>query len=301
MTIKEYKDGETAGFDPVEYDFKYELKTWWESTKDNNIYSEEKRKRIESVSNKLCKTKEDNLRRFSLYKELDVVFDCDSRNGTCDLTNEIYKALWGWSFKPSENKWRNAKHGITPARLLPDELDEKLDKWNKLNLGLGCDTMNSFMRTFKKATWIYSDNNPDYCKNKFNCISENKYLQEFACLTHSIGNFTLIPHRTLFRGKNQMGFFQSRGIRAHIKDYWDISLDELKSFLTEKQFIKYTEVFFLDGIFVCGTDINKLFDRKCKNSPEPQNETELIEFLDNVNTKIKARGKIMVDILQSQS
>ena len=38
------------------------------------------------------------LKKFQLYKAKETPkFDCDSSDGTCSLTSDIYNRLWGWT------------------------------------------------------------------------------------------------------------------------------------------------------------------------------------------------------------
>ena len=151
------------------------------------------------------------------------LFDCDSWNGSNDLMDEIYDRLW-----------RN-----------------KMDK--SLRDKFGGDTMNSFATTFH-ALFCDGDSFLAY-KNDIKSIeSEEKKkreekkkfydaLREYAKLTGCLGNFVLVPK----------GFNGYRGLAGTIKDYWDLSLHELRCDrsgqgwldLVDMPFNKYINLFFL--------------------------------------------------------
>jgi len=243
------------------------------------------------------------------------LFDCDSSNGSCDLTNEIYASLWGWYFMPSKDK--HAINGITPARLLPQKLNIKLGNWNELNLGLGADTMNSFNHTFNRAEkWIYSEKKPNFQNNEFKNVYDNPYLQTFTRMIGTIGNFTLVPHK--LNPKEDTGTFnQSRGYsksnkrKYYVCDYWDLSLKLIKENLGDEAFRKYIDTFFLHDYVDRNYHIlplisrheefltkNRLLPHKTKEFL-PINEEELNEYLKNVISKIKLRGIRMVHEVQT--
>src|SRR5574344_2160233 len=69
------------------------------------------------------RTERDILTRFFKYKASNSTFDCDS----CELTDSIYKKLWGWSYKSRYE--------------LPNSLNMFKGQWDRF----GSDTMNSFL------------------------------------------------------------------------------------------------------------------------------------------------------------
>ena len=149
------------------------------------------------------------------------LFDCDSWNGSNDLMDEIYDRLW----RNKMNKW-----GCSSSH----------DKF-------GGDTMNSFATTFH-ALFCDEDSFLAY-KNDIKSIeSEEKkkfydVLREYAKLTGCLGNFVLVPK----------GFNGYRGLAGTIKDYWDLSLHELRCDRSgqgwldqvDMPFNKYINLFFL--------------------------------------------------------
>lgn len=155
------------------------------------------------------------------------LFDCDSWNGSNDLMDEIYDRLW----RNKMNKW-----GCSSSH----------DKF-------GGDTMNSFATTFH-ALFCDGDSFLAY-KNDIKSIeSEEKKkreekkkfydaLRKYAELTGCLGNFVLVPK----------GFNGYRGLAGTIKDYWDLSLHELRCDRSgqgwldqvDMPFNKYINLFFL--------------------------------------------------------
>lgn len=141
-----------------------------------------------------------------------------------------------------------------------------------------------------------------------------KNLKEFATLTHTIGNFTLVPK----------GYNVSR--RNSTEDYWDLTLEAQRAFLGNKAFEEMVHRYRLEDYVVKnGTNIQvkplfsghsfenilskekvdflfqskeptilndlseSLFKQKCK---------ELDECLVSINKRIKLRGNKLVDILK---
>ncbi|MDF2513397.1 MAG: hypothetical protein K0S04_3263 [Herbinix sp.] len=228
----------------------------------------------------------DPLTRFIKYKSHKERFDCDSSDGSCSLTNEIYDKLCGWHF-------------TTANKRCISSLDEMFGK-----IMWGCDTMNSFWTTYNKAEAIYT-----YAKEKditliYSDVDDNPYIQEFAYLTHSIGNFTLIPHLVRFREDKGQGYFQSRGIKCYYQDYWDRSLQLLKKEINfgEKTFSKYISTFYHDEYVNANNEIIPLFEGHFDRPlPGPQTEEELNKYLENVICRIRSRGKTMVAILMKHN
>ncbi len=218
--------------------------------------------------------------KFLLYKSFGGKFDCDNSNGSCPLTNDIYIKLWGWDYKQ--------RYTLTGL------LQEKFGcVWNRF----GSDTINSFQTTYNKAIKIYN--------NDLSAVRKNKLLNEYARLTHSIGNFTLVPFH--LKENDTLSFNQFRGTK--LGDYFDLSLKLLKENVEFSVFKEFIDTFYLNDYVDKQYNIIPLFYRhkqllnqdkmKFTNIEEilPQNENELNEYLNNVITKIKNRGIKMAKIL----
>ncbi|HAP4779996.1 TPA: hypothetical protein IU004_001410 [Enterococcus faecalis] len=176
------------------------------------------------------------------------------------------------------------------------------------------ETMNSFITTFsscimqsqnKKSTYEEIDidiNQYLTCQydrlvleerfQNFELVRNNKKeLEKFACNTHCIGSFIVLPH------------WMNTGRYNFSQDYWDITLQSFYDFLNPigawKKFVEtyylypyvnndsnWSVVEFWHGHF---SKIGSYY----KNL-RPQNNDELRAFLVNVNVKIEERGKWIV-------
>ena len=144
---------------------------------------------------------ENSIEKWFLYKTLDadlnkriLRFDCDSWNGTCELTSQIYQTLWLAGCVQSSG------------------------------VRFGGDTMNSFAYLFnhlaKKGSAERVSFRQSYARYKSNLegfqTEADKILSKLARNTGCLGNFTLVPH----------GFNKYRG--SSLADFFDLSLMELK-------------------------------------------------------------------------
>lgn len=218
----------------------------------------------------------DLIRRWYLYRTLDALpFDCDGYNGACSLTVEIYQILW-----PEQVKSSN----------------------------FGGDTMNSFAHTFgnyvggsyRKAYSLYCGDNRDLSQNIRTTFEE--YARQVSCL----GNFCLVP----------LGYNRYRGDnRQSIRDYWDLSLDNLKYNKDHKDWLdqvsmsfkQYISTFFLWDYVEKDFKVVPLFKSHGEKmgpgapypyqSPYPE-RTEFRAFTSNANIRILRRGIFMVAMLR---
>lgn len=240
-----------------EFDFKYLLGNYYKAYRNDKYYNDMKNDMKDECAEIKEEIKElereaahDPILLWYIYEKIDEnkkkvkLFDCDSWNGSNDLMDEIYDRLW-----------RN-----------------KMDK--SLRDKFGGDTMNSFATTFnafsgeesyektfcaykKDIKSIESEENKEGEENKEN--KENKEreekkkkkekkkfydaLRKYAKLTGCLGNFVLVPK----------GFSGYRGPAGTIRDYWDLSLHELRCDrsgqgwldLVDMPFNKYINLFFL--------------------------------------------------------
>lgn len=219
--------------------------------------------------------------KYKNYNKNGGKFDCDNSNGTCSLTGDIYKNLWGWEY--------NNRHSM-PQCLL----HSFGHVWGRM----GADTINSFQTTYKIALKIYN--------NDASKLKKNRLLYEFASLTHTLGNFTLVPFH-LNKGDN-MSFNQFRG--TSLGDYFDLSLKLIKDTVDETVFKKFIDTFLLNDYVDKNYNIIPLFKGhqqllkenfdKSKNM-FPQTEEELNEYLENVIERIKTRGRKMISIIKGEN
>ena len=178
------------------------------------------------------------------------------------------------------------------------------------------ETMNSFLTTFniairkssksKALTKELGINNrkdyyamPDQPNNKnqpqvpnyqrFDIVHNNlPAFQTFATLTHTIGNFTVLPY-WINTARNNFS-----------KDYWDITLLSLQEWLapttpTSKAWINFVEMFYLQP-YVNQDYQTQLFWEKHSYGYDnlfPTNQ-DIPNFLKAVNERIEERGKYMI-------
>lgn len=224
-----------------------------------------KSKRIRFLAEEMINTQEPIL-RIMRYKSYQVhgKFDCDG-NKNCDLSFEIYNKLWQWEKYNKDSTFGKIKD-------------------SEFICDFGGDTINSFITSYKKSK---SD-----LKGR-----DDEMFRNFAILTHTIGNFTLVP----------AGFNFYRGGKNTYCDYWDLSLMHLKKEgykdFKSDDFKKYIDTFFLWdyvdeeynplSLFMNHSDFTKR--KSCEINSVPR--VNYINFIDNVEYAIKRRGKFMICML----
>ena len=176
------------------------------------------------------------------------------------------------------------------------------------------ETMNSFLTTFNRAIWRSSNYNtlikelginnrkdyysiPDQPNNnnqpqvpnyqRFDIINPNlPAFQTFATLTHTIGNFTVLPH------------WMNTGRSNLSQDYWDIFLLSLQEWLdlispTSEPWINFIELYYLQPYVNKDYQIEPLWKNHSYGNPLPSTQDFPI-FLKAVNERIEERGKYMI-------
>lgn len=207
---------------PNEFDFKELMGEYYEAWKDKHSEEPEYQILLEKLKNSEEKRP---VEKWFDYKTLDenlkkgiFRFDCDSWNGTCELTDEIYETLWEYK--------------------------------------RGGDTMNSFATTLIIYSKLeYEDSKScKSCKEKYE--TDKTYREDiektFGCYAKavsSMGNFVLVPNRfNGFRGKSRfLQDYWDKSLyylqQAAKDDHWLFSLS----------FNKYINYFFLWD-YVDGSD-----------------------------------------------
>ena len=176
------------------------------------------------------------------------------------------------------------------------------------------ETMNSFLTTFniairkssksKALTKELGINNrkdyyamPDQPNNKnqpqvpnyqrFDIVHNNlPAFQTFATLTHTIGNFTVLPH------------WMNTGRSNLSQDYWDIFLLSLQEWLhlispTSEAWINFIELYYLQPYVNKDYQIEPLWKNHSYGNPLPSTQDFPI-FLKAVNERIEERGRYMI-------
>lgn len=263
-------------------------------------------------------------------------FDCDGtirknylKQGYYSwFPREIYRTLWNWKdlcrFKDVEFKYATIRQFACSC----------YDR----DMKMGPDTMNSFWITF--SAYLIANYNDTYKWNNFkntvffkegengkqrdradgikelieadeNYIHSEK-IKEFAEWTHTVGNIVLVP----------AGFNGYRGTQPCIKDYLDLSLDNLLHvwdgpfFLGEdceirrQNYIKYINTFFLwdyvdedyEPVPLCESHKKQIETQRKTGRLEakgvlPEKE-EIDDLCSNINSRIRRRGLFVIALLR---
>ena len=254
---------------------------------------------------------------FSLdnYWRYPNLVDCDGWDGECSLAVDLYKTLWNW-------KSYGAKHWESQF----GELE---------GLGsFGGDTFNSVQTTLNQYLEFMLDDNEEYRQHmegskasvrfylQLYCIYGKDFIKhfekkteliQFIKLCHTLGNLGVVP--ALYNGY--------RGSKFFIKDYADLSLDNLKysrdgrDFLGEddedrkRNFRRYINTSFLwdcvdenyDAVPLCESHSKKLEMYERQNT-KPNTEfvlpdkEEIDDLCRNINNRIKRRSIFMTAMLR---
>ena len=292
------------------FDFKYLLGNYYQVYKSKDYYDNLKKnfkhKINDSIREAESENKIDSIELWYVYKEIDKneknPFDCDSWNRTNDLMDEIYDRLWR-NVREWNVDWGTSKN------------DEKF----------GGDTMNSFATTFNALSGkdSYLKSFEDYREDKEKENSKYKILKNYAKYTGCLGNFTLVPK----------GYNGYRGTSNKLKDYWDLSLNNLRYDKDGQEWLEgvnlsfreYINMFFLwdymesqdgkyrvkalfEGHEALLNPVNNVLPRKY-NQRITDKETEdegnvyrdFKEFTETANRCILRRGVFMVAMLEIEA
>lgn len=170
------------------------------------------------------------------------------------------------------------------------------------------ETLNSYITTFTQAI----TNDPNYkeiCKkigvnlneylnkqypilyhNKnyqnFEMIQKNlKGFEAFAKLTHTIGNFTVLPH------------WMNTGRYNFSKDYWDITMLSLQEWLTDlspKAWKKFIDTYYLQPYVDNNYQTEVFWETHNYKYIYPKKTEDFSIFLKRVNERIEERGKFII-------
>lgn len=177
------------------------------------------------------------------------------------------------------------------------------------------ETMNSFLTTFNRAIRRSSKYNtlikelginnrkdyyamPDQPNNKnqpqipnyqrFDIVHNNlPAFQTFATLTHTIGNFTVLP------------YWMNTGRSNLSQDYWDIFLLSLQEWLhlispTSEAWINFIELYYLQPYVNKDYQIEPFWKNHSYTNPILKKKEDFPIFLKAVNERIEERGKYMI-------
>lgn len=168
------------------------------------------------------------------------------------------------------------------------------------------ETINSFSTTFTKAIMKSSNRDQVYKEiginpkeylnkqytilyynenyQKFDIMSQNKdNFEKFAELTHTIGNFTVLPN------------WMNCGRGMCLYDYWDITLMSLQEFLnilSPEAWPNFIKMYYLQPYVNSDYNVDLFWDNHDdKLLPK---ETDFPIFLKKVNERIEERGKFII-------
>lgn len=168
------------------------------------------------------------------------------------------------------------------------------------------ETINSFSTTFTKAIMKSSNRDQVYKEiginpkeylnkqytilyynenyQKFDIMSQNKdNFEKFAELTHTIGNFTVLPN------------WMNCGRGMCLYDYWDITLMSLQEFLnilSPEVWPNFIKMYYLQPYVNSDYNVDLFWDNHDdKLLPK---ETDFPIFLKKVNERIEERGKFII-------
>lgn len=179
------------------------------------------------------------------------------------------------------------------------------------------DTINSFRTTFKKLlqqdyatrTNIFGDKATNTAEKLKSWVQNNSVEKElkqfsfyhnenlitniklFAVLTHSIGNFTVLPY----------GINTQRGT-GQAKDYWDLSLKGMHQYLLEfdhgaTSWQAFIEKYYLQPYVNYNFEPQELWDTHFHSAAIPQKPENFEQFYVNANLLIEERGKWITKLL----
>ncbi|MBO4108560.1 hypothetical protein [Streptococcus suis] len=169
------------------------------------------------------------------------------------------------------------------------------------------ETMNSFITTFNSATKESSDYDTlskrlgrqprarsipypalyqDQNYLKFDMIQKNlKEFEAFAKLTHTIGNFTVLPH------------WMNTGRYHFSQDYWDITMLSLQKWLTNlspEAWKNFIDTYYLQPYVDNNYQTEVFWEAHNYKYIHPKKTEDFSNFLKKVNERIEERGKFII-------
>ncbi|MCK1998145.1 hypothetical protein MPH47_13150 [Psychrobacillus psychrodurans] len=214
------------------------------------------------------KNEENAIKKFFKFKldSSQSSFDCDC----CELAKEIYVKLWNLSAKDLnfyDCDTMNSFYRIYRLLLISYDNYLKDDYWNKAGI----------VDYHTRYKWLLKEEVYEHYKK----INENESVKKFAKLTHSIGNFTLVPK----------GFNIERN--TLLDDYWDLTLQYFKDFLEENTFVSFAEKYYYED-YIDGSNVNFYWKDHSlikKALPTYLSYENIISIIEKINDLIEARGK----------
>ncbi|MDG5473120.1 hypothetical protein P6709_15310 [Jeotgalibacillus sp. ET6] len=241
--------------------------------------------------------KEENIDLWLEYRNEGKKWDCDGsgNNGTrtCELTRDIYKVLWEWN-SDKENRYKSTCY-FRAMLMGPDTMNSF---FNVITQVIQVVNLNGKIEYFKqikgKRHWSKLDTRQEEFLNLVKYVLENNeigpLLKEYVRLTHTIGNFILVPK----------GFNGRRAIKT--SDYWDLSLQLMqldKTWLQGESFKKYVNTFFLWDYVDEKYEVKSFFSGHSLQNKKPATINECVEMLKTITSAIERRGYFMIAMLRA--
>ncbi|MFC6202678.1 hypothetical protein ACFP1L_12470 [Lactiplantibacillus nangangensis] len=253
-----------------------------------------------------CIGKESSLRLELAYKayllsEINVKFNVTKKSGhnaDCDKeADNIYDVL-GWYSYRNGGVAENRGDAMNSFKITFTQLLSVSGPFKEKNKETWINNFNEIPKLdMALKEWVKKDkvNNVDkFYFNKENQLRLNGRLtsinllneiNKFAQLTHSIGNFIVMP----------MWINQGRAMDNNIKDYWDLTMLNLQYFLKkfgdEDTWVKYVDSYCLLPFVDEQYNVCELWDNHFNHSAYPKSIEEFEQFYHNVNLLVEERGK----------
>lgn len=238
----------------------------------------------------------DNIALWLEYRNESSPWDCDGSGDkskeTCDLARNIYKVLWRWdSEEESRYKYTSYSNNMLMG---PDTMNSYFTVLTQIIEVLDPNGKIQYFKSIKnKRWWSRLDTSKEGFLNLVANVQVNKeiwaLLDDYAKLTHTIGNFVLVPE----------GFNVGRALKTD--DYWDLSLQLMKSdknWLKAETFKKYVNTFFLWDYVDENYNIRTFFSEHSIQNKKLNTIEEVIGMLQVITNAIVRRGYFMVVMLK---
>lgn len=168
------------------------------------------------------------------------------------------------------------------------------------------ETMNSFITTFNQAILCSNNKKEVYAAiaidstkylseqqellyrdnhfQKFELIEKNlDDFTQFANQTHTIGNFTVLPH------------WMNTGRYRFSRDYWDLTLRSLREFLQPLgAWENFVDKYFLHSFLNDDLTVRELWEGHFSGVICPRKAEEFQQFLHHANAMIETRGETLM-------
>ncbi len=268
-------------------EIQYKIKNNYRLTLEELKYNEEDKSEVANIKNWL---------RYRILSQIKkgATHDCDRSPIVHEMYNKIFETVGN---EKGEDRYF--------------EID---------NVTLETDTMNSFATTFNEFMRVWINNGArfnykttlsrdiDFLKfiDKWYARTEDEEIKEvirlfnkFAKLTHSPANMILVPK----------GYNSERGNSGLIKDYWDLSLIDLKGIYSQnayyddsyRWFFENKDKFMLNDWFDENGKVKPLFKDHSFKKPLPSEIGEFKECLQTIIKRIENRSKLLEEKLSEKN